>query len=263
MRTLAPSVALHRQRRPRDHLRNVRVLVADDQQAARRKAVRQAPEGALHVREVPVDVGVVELDAREHRGSRSVVQELRSLVEEGGVVLVALDDDRTPVSQPVVALEVLQNAADHEGGLAPGGLQDPGEEGRGGGLAVGARHHQALPVAHHKAVDGLGHGAERQAQALEFDRLRVQAGDGVSHHHEIRPMAEVLGPEAVHDPDAAAGEKIAHGRVDLLIGARDLAAQVLEHAGQGPHGRTAHGHQVHPAHIVRYDVFGHIHGKKA
>ena len=39
------------------------------------------------------------------------------------------------------------------------------------------------------------------------DRLRVYAGDGVSHHHEIRGVAEVLGPEAVHDPDAAAGEK--------------------------------------------------------
>ena len=46
------------------------------------------------------------------------------------------------------------------------------------------------------------------------------------------------------------------GGVDLLIGARDLAAQVREHADQGPHGGAAHGHQMNPAHIVRYDVFG-------
>jgi hypothetical protein len=151
----------------------VGVLVAGDQQAARRQPVHQAPEGALHVREVPVDVGVVELDVREHRGNGPVVQELRPLVEEGGVVLVALDDDPAAVSQPVVALEVLQDAADHEGGVAPGGVQDPGEEGRGRGLAVGARHHQGLPASHHKAVDGLGHGAERQTQAIELDRLRV------------------------------------------------------------------------------------------
>ena len=130
VRTFAPSVAPDRQRRTRDHLGNVGVLVRRRPQAIRRQPVHQAPEGALHVREVPVDVGVVELDAREHRGSRPVVEELRALVEEGGVVLVALDDDPTAVSQPVVALEVLQrDPADHEGGVAPGGVQESGEEG--------------------------------------------------------------------------------------------------------------------------------------
>src|SRR3982750_2525339 len=42
---------------------------------------------------VPEDVGVIELDRRQQHDVRPVVQELRSLVEEGGVVFVALDDE--------------------------------------------------------------------------------------------------------------------------------------------------------------------------
>ena len=45
----------------------------------------------LAVIEIRVDVGVVELDARRWWWS-AVVQELRSLIEEGCVVLIALDE---------------------------------------------------------------------------------------------------------------------------------------------------------------------------
>ena len=43
--------------------------------------------------QVAVDVGVVELDGGDEERVGVVVQELRTLVEERGIVLVALDDE--------------------------------------------------------------------------------------------------------------------------------------------------------------------------
>ena len=43
--------------------------------------------------EIGVDVGVVELDVREDERVRKVVEEFGAFVEEGGVVLVAFDDE--------------------------------------------------------------------------------------------------------------------------------------------------------------------------
>ena len=48
---------------------------------------------ALHRLFVLEDVGVVELHRGEDRDVGPVVEELGALVEEGGVVLVALDDE--------------------------------------------------------------------------------------------------------------------------------------------------------------------------
>ena len=59
-------------------------------QAAARHQVHQPLECSLHRFEVGINVGVVELDVGENERIGKVVQELRSLVEEGRVVLVAL-----------------------------------------------------------------------------------------------------------------------------------------------------------------------------
>jgi hypothetical protein len=51
-------------------------------------------EGALHVRQVAEDIGVVELQIVEHGDMGRVVDELAALVEERAVVFVALNDER-------------------------------------------------------------------------------------------------------------------------------------------------------------------------
>src|SRR5258706_16173708 len=57
--------------------------------ALRRNQRVELLEGALVVRRIAIDVGVIELGAGDDRGARPVVQELGPLVEVGGVVLVA------------------------------------------------------------------------------------------------------------------------------------------------------------------------------
>ncbi len=108
--------------------------------------------------QVRVDVGVVELDGGEHRRPGRKVHELGALVEKSGVVLIAFQDHVAAPAHPVVGLEILGDAPHHEAGVQSQGEEQPGDERRGGGFAVGAGHHQALPVAHQEAVQGLRQG---------------------------------------------------------------------------------------------------------
>ena len=67
-----------------------------------------------------------------------VVQELGRLVEEGRVVLVALDHEVLAVALAEAAVEVEADAADEQRRIASGALQQLGDQIRRGGLAVGA-----------------------------------------------------------------------------------------------------------------------------
>ncbi len=92
---------------------------------------------------IGVDVGVVELDVGEDERVGKVVEKLWALVEEGRVVLVALNDEGARGAQLEAGAEVLRHAADEErrlerGILARGDLVDPGKHAGGGGFAVGS-----------------------------------------------------------------------------------------------------------------------------
>ena len=70
--------------------------------------------------EIGVDVGVIEFDVGEDQRVGKVVQKLRSLVEEGGVVFVAFDDEGARGPQLKAGAEVFRHAADEERRLERG-----------------------------------------------------------------------------------------------------------------------------------------------
>src|SRR5512136_138899 len=81
----------------------------------------------LDRRQVREYVGVVELEVVEHGRARQVVDELRPLVEERGVVLVRFDDEGLAATDLRGAAEVLRNAADEEARIDSRVGKDPGE----------------------------------------------------------------------------------------------------------------------------------------
>ena len=83
-------------------------------QTAARDKIDEALECSLHCFEIGVDIGVIELNVREDQRVRKVVQKLRALVEEGGVVFVAFNDEGARGTQLKAGAEVLRNAADEE-----------------------------------------------------------------------------------------------------------------------------------------------------
>ena len=135
--------------------------------------------------QVGKDIGVVELEIVENRRARVVVDELGALVEEGGVVLVGLDHEESRCREPRRYAEVLGYAADEKSRLETAVLQQPGEHGGGGGLAVRAGHGQHPLVPQHVLVQPLRAGDIGQV-AIE-DRLhqRVAARDDVADDEQI------------------------------------------------------------------------------
>ena len=69
----------------------VGVIAVDEGHAVARDDVEQAAEGEFDLVERVVDVRVVELDVVDDDALGQVVEELRALVEEGGVVFVAFE----------------------------------------------------------------------------------------------------------------------------------------------------------------------------
>jgi hypothetical protein len=93
----------HRDQPPpagRGDLAHDRVGVVHHEKAVARHEVHQPPERERVLLHRGEDVRVVELDVREHDVVRPVDEELGALVEEGGVVLVALDDEVPVPSRP-------------------------------------------------------------------------------------------------------------------------------------------------------------------
>ena len=93
----------------------IRRIGAEQQQARARHQIHQPAKRQSHGIEIGVNVCVIELDVIDDGDVREILQELRGLVEEGAVVLVAFDHEvaalAEPVARPFLA-EISRDAAD-------------------------------------------------------------------------------------------------------------------------------------------------------
>ena len=76
--------------------------------------IHQPLERGLHGVKVDVDVCVVELDRRQDQPIREIVEKLWALVEEGRIVLIALEDEGARGAKLEARGKVLGHAADQE-----------------------------------------------------------------------------------------------------------------------------------------------------
>ena len=220
-----------------------------------REGPAEALEGGLVVRHVVIDVGMVELEAREERRPGPVVEELGALVEVGGVVLVALDHHVRPGAEAEVPAVVEGHPADQERRVEPCGRQHVPHERRRGRLAVRPGDDDAVPARCHQGAEGGGKAHLRDAALQHGGRLGVHPPDDVSDDHQVGPCpVEVLRPVGNEHLDAPRAKHVAHGRVDILVAPGDGVAGGLEHPGEGAHAGAGHAHQVDPLHRAGGDV---------
>ena len=173
-----------------DALGHVFAAVVGDDEAAARDEIDEALEGGLDGFEIGVDVGVVELDVGEDERVGKVVEELRTLVEEGGVVLVAFDDEGARGAQLEAGAEVFCDAADEErrlerGILARGDLVNPRQHAGGGGFAVGSGDDERLAADEKLFAQQRGHRGEGNALVEDALDFRVAARERVADDDEI------------------------------------------------------------------------------
>jgi len=228
----------------RDDVPHLGEVGAGRENRGRTQSLDQRAERALHVVEIAIDVGVIELDRVQEKRVGIVVEELRSFVEERRVVLVALGDEPRSGAEAEVLRKVPAGAADHEARIAAGFVQHPREHGARRRLPVRPHDDRPFPRLHEEAHQRLGHRAVGDAGGEHPLDLRVAARHRVADDDEIGPRLQVLGAIAFPDGDPEVREHVAHRRIDRLVRARHIVAGGAQHAGERGHAHTRDRGQV-------------------
>ncbi len=210
-----------------------------DDQAFTGDGAHQMVELPFDGREVREDVGVVEFQVVEDRRTRTVMDELAALVEEGAVVFVGLDHEERRTAQARRDAEVLRHTADEKTRAHAGVFQHPGQHAAGGGLAVRASSGQHPAPLQHVIGQPLRAGHIGQALVEYVFHRRVAARQRIADHYQIRRRFELAGLVALRQFDALGFELGAHRRVDVSVRAGDAMAKFLGQHRQRTHEGAA------------------------
>ena len=88
--------------------------VKADNASAARNEIHEAFESRLYGVQIFINIGVVELNRSKNHGIRKVVQKLRTFIEEGGIVFVALQNKMFAVAEPEATAEIFRDAANQK-----------------------------------------------------------------------------------------------------------------------------------------------------
>src|SRR5207302_4758481 len=130
---------------------------------------------------------------------RKVVQKLRTLIEECGVILVAFQNKVLAIAEPKTAAEIFRDAADQKRRLKTSGFEDPSQHRSRGRLAMRSSHDKNLFADQELIVQNLRQRAEWNPlieHALQFD---IAARKRVAHDHQIGTRIEVPFSERLRD----------------------------------------------------------------
>ena len=71
-----------------------------------------------------------------------------------------------------------------------------------------------------------------------------------SERHTVKLGGDVRGVVPLEERDALLAQEVAHGGVDVLVGAADVEAAGAQHGGKRGHGGAADADQVNVAHMA-------------
>ena len=118
---------------------------------------------------------MVELEVVDDHCLGEVVDELAALVEKRGVVFVALKHAPFAVGEARPLAKVVRDAADEKTRVEPVVLEQPGEQGGGGGLAVRTANHERAFAAQELVLEQFRKGAVGQLVLERVLGLRIAA----------------------------------------------------------------------------------------
>ena len=180
-------------------------------------------------------VQVLAIDIGDHRDDG------REL-EERAVALVGLRYQEIAVAHPGVrAAHGAHAAADHHRRVEASVVQDGGGHRRGGGLAVAARHRNAV-LQPHQLGQHLAARDDRDLQTARLLHLGVRFVDRGADN-EGAGAGEIGGAVAFEHTGAHRGKPLGNGR-KLHIRPADLVTEVEQHFGNAAHSDPAYARKM-------------------
>ena len=114
---------------------------------------------------------------------------------------------------------------------------------------MGPRDHDAVGIPEEQLAECLGEAAIGEITLEQCGGLFVDRADHVAHDDQIGGVIEVRRYVPRHHLDSELLQVVGHGRVDCLIGARDVVPGVFQHARQRRHRGAGHAHDVNGADV--------------
>ncbi len=151
---------------------------------------------------------MVELDGGEDDRVGKVMQELRSLVEESGVVLVAFKNEVFSLTEMKAGAKVFGDSSDQKRWLHACSMEDPCQHGGGGGLAVRAGDDQHFPAAQEFVMQQLRERRKWDALVKDAFEFNVAARNCVAHDHQVGDRIEIARVKRLSNGDAQFFQKI-------------------------------------------------------
>ena len=228
-------VGRHPPRHPRQHGRQVGIVGTRDHAAVKRHLVGEIDERLLQVVESAVVFQMFVVDVRHHRYRRKQFQ-------KRSVTLVCFRHHQLAASEPRVAAECPQPAADDGRRIQPRSLEHQRNHRRRRCLAVRAGDGDAEPEPH-ELREHFRPRDHRNLPPYGFPNLRVGGPHRSGDHDDVR-VADVRGLVRVRDADAYRLEPIGDRR-PLFVGSADRVAEIGEQLGDAAHPDAANPDEMH------------------
>jgi len=142
--------------------------------------------------------------------------------------------------------EIIGDAPDKKARITAGALEDPGDQSRRGGLAVGAGDYYRAVTADAKFAQGVGKRHVGDAAVEDLLDLDIAAGNDIADHNQIRRRIQMSRIKSGKNLNLLLREEIAHRRIDAAVRTADLVPLVFQQRGQGGHGCAANGEKIDP-----------------
>ena len=228
VRPAAQAEGLHVGTRPAQQPAHRRIVGVGDQPVFRAEIFEQLAKDRLVGRRIRKDVGVVPIDVGEHRQLRREMKKLGPRIEDGGRVLVALEDELPPAAPGRRGAKVARGHAQAEPRVATGAAEDPGDQARGRGLPRRAGDHDAKAVRRQLApVLGLADEADMVLAGRFGFGIAVAHLVALDDEVGLAPARHVPGGVTVDPFDAGLGQQVGRRRIGILVGAGDLVAELF------------------------------------
>jgi hypothetical protein len=240
------AVGDHAAHRPRYERAHRDIIGAQDCGAVERHLVDELEKRAVQRLPAAVGLHVLAIDVRDQR-------QRRRQLEERPVAFIRLDDHRLAPSEPRVAAERAQPAANHRGWIEAGAFQDQRDHRRGRGLAMGAGDGDPVAQAH-QLGEHLGARNHGNAAAPRLDDFRIRRGDRRRHHDHVGG-ADVCGVVPEMYSHAELCQPLRHVRFPG-VRTRYLVPEIGEQLGDAAHADASDTDEVHPPRPPQHPALG-------
>ena len=237
IRSVGHAVGHHPPGHPPGHSGEVGIVRTADDGAEEGHLVGEIDERLPEVVEAAVVFQVLVVDVRNHRHCGKQFQ-------ERPIALVGLRHHQLAASEPCVAAERTEPAANHRRRVEPGPLQRQRDHRRRRSLAVRTSHRDRVAQAH-QLGQHLCPRNHRDVATGRLDHFRIRWLHRRRDHHDISTTDVLCGMADVHS-DAERGQSVGDGR-SLLVRAGHHVLEVRQQFGDAAHAAAANADEMDTA----------------